>query len=154
MNTFVVYALFALLLFGIFIVGVYCSLVTLFAPTPSKEAITKAKEFVGFDFGSSYQILYYYSQNNHPDMPLSLKLSFDTNDSHMVKLLEYCMQQNETATIDYENEHKISTHINIGQYTYAKRCYVEDASCGYTVFTRELIINLDLGILEYSELGS
>lgn len=122
-----------------------------FSPTSPEDAVESLKTYVEYDFGNSYKIIQFESRNNHPDRLLSYVLQFNTAESNWIDFVEFCKNQRDTIIVDFDDKYKIETDIKYDCNGMIKRFNVEDTTISYPVFSKELKIWYNSGILEFNQ---
>jgi hypothetical protein len=125
-------------------------------PNDTQVSVKKLKDFLGFDFGESYQVMDHVSRNNHPDRPL--KVTVVLSEESIVPLKEHLSKVDMEEKVNYSKNRKIKyvTSFRMGDNGYVKRyqaMHAESAEVEYVFFVSSLTIDFIKRTLAYSETG-
>lgn len=125
-------------------------------PNDTHVSVKKLKDFLGFDFGESYQVMDHVSRNNHPDRPL--KVTVILSEESIVSLKEHLSKVDMEEKVNYSEDRKIKyvTSLRMGDSGFVKRyqaMHVDSVEAEYVFFVSRLSIDFLKRALAYSETG-
>lgn len=125
-------------------------------PNDTHASVKKLKDFLGFDFGDSYEVIEHLSRNNHPDRPL--KVTVILSEESIVPLKVNLSKIHMEEKVNYSEDRKIKyvTSFRMGDSGFVKRyqaMHVGSAEAEYVFFVSRLSIDFLKRTLAYSETG-
>jgi len=125
-------------------------------PNDTHVSVKKLKDFLGFDFGDSYEVMEHVSRNNHPDRPL--KVTVVLSEESIVPLKEYLSKVDMEEKVNYSEDRKIKyvTSFRKGDSGFVKKyqaMHVDSGEVDYVFFVSSLTIDFIKRTLAYSETG-
>jgi hypothetical protein len=125
-------------------------------PNDTHVSVKKLKDFLGFDFGDSYEVIEHLSRNNHSDRPL--KVTVVLSEESIVPLKEHLYKVDMEEKVNYSKDSKIKyvTSFRMGDSGFVKRyqaMHVGSAEGEYVFFVSRLSIDFLKRTLAYSETG-
>jgi len=125
-------------------------------PNDTHLSVMKLKEFLGFDFGDSYEVMEHLSRNNHPDRPL--KVTVVLSEESIVPLKEYLSKVDKEEKVNYSKDRKIKyvTSFRKGERGFVKKyqaMHADSAEVEYVFFVSSLTIDFLKRTLAYLETG-
>ena len=125
-------------------------------PNDTHVSVKKLKDFLGFDFGESYQVMDHVSRNNHPDLPL--KVTVVLSEESIVPLKEHLSKVDMDEKVNYSEDRKIKyvTSFRKGERGFVKKyqaMHADSAEVEYVFFVSSLTIDFIKRTLAYSETG-
>lgn len=125
-------------------------------PNDIHASVKKIKDFLGYDFGDSYEVMEHVSRNNHPDRPLKVRVLL--SEESIVLLKEHLSNVDLEAIVKYseDKKNKYVTSFRRTDMGFVKKyeaLHVDSAEAENVFFVSSLSVDFVQRILIYSETG-
>ena len=152
----------SVLLFLLKIIFIIVGLVVLlalgliYAMAPNKEvdSVNQIKRFLGFDFNNNYTVIKHFSDNSHPDRPLSVIIQLTEDVIEKIRIYTNGIDADINEIISDDKKNKYVVEIYKDAFVFTKTHEAMDNTPdddGLLFFRASLIINFIEMTLSYNE---